>query len=227
MAISFEFNAFYSKLEDRMRQKTVTLLFCCVLSLCFAPNGGKLFASPGKGLDAGAGALFSFTSLPQLETGLQPGWNANIGLGFTLLPWNKSKNDNEGGRTEDSFSFIGRVQLDIFGLGVSAPQSDGNLYRAWQGSGLGMLFGAASPGFRMPLLGLPARLGIEAGGGLRLTKYSGTGLVSAHPAVLGRMTLDMEIGDPLALELFLPFEWAWKSGGQAIIVGLGLSLRVL
>jgi hypothetical protein len=68
-----------------MRQKTVTLLFCCVLSLCFAPNGGKLFASPGKGLDAGAGALFSFTSLPQLETGLQPGWNANIGLGFTLL----------------------------------------------------------------------------------------------------------------------------------------------
>jgi len=70
-------------------------------------------------------------------------------------------------------------------------------------------------------------LGIEAGGGLRLTKYSGTGLVSAHPAVLGRMTLDMEIGDPLALKLFLPFEWAWKSGGQAIIVGLGLSLRVL
>ena len=59
-----------------MRQNPVAPLLCCVLSLCFAPNGGRLFASPGKGLDVGGGALFSLTSLPQLETGLQPGWNA-------------------------------------------------------------------------------------------------------------------------------------------------------
>jgi hypothetical protein len=210
-----------------MRQNPAALFLCFAFSLGFMLGGQEVFASPGKGLDASAGAFFSYTSLPQLDTGLQPGWNANLGVGFTLFPWNKPKGENEDDRTKDVLSLVGRAQLDIFGLGASAPQADGNLYRAWRGSGLGLLLGLASPGFRMPLLELPTRLSVEAGGGLRLTKYNGTGLVSAHPALLGRMTLDMELRDPLALGLYVPFEWAWKSGGRAMIIGVGLSVRLL
>ncbi len=210
-----------------MRLNPAALFLCFLVSLCFALGGQEVFASPGKGLDAGAGAFFSYTSLPRLDTGFQPGWNANLGLGFTLFPWNKHKGENDYGQAKDVLSLVGRAQLDVFGLGASAPQTDGNLYRAWRGNGLGLLLGLASPSFKMPLLELPARVSVEAGGGLRLTKYSGTGLVSAHPALLGRMTLDMEIRDPLALGLFVPFEWAWKSGGRAIVVGVGLSLRLL
>ncbi|MDX9783875.1 MAG: hypothetical protein RBT72_03880 [Spirochaetia bacterium] len=210
-----------------MRQKPGTLNLCGILCLCFVLIGQSVFASPGKGLDLGGGALFSFTSLPQLETGFQAGWNANVGVGFTIFPWDDAENRASDSKTATALSLTGRFQLDSFGLGASAPQSDGNLYRAWQGTGLGLLLGFASPEFIMPLLGLPAKFGIEAGGGLRLTKYAGTGLVSAHPAVLGRMTLDFGILDPFALGLVVPLEWAWKSGGRAIILGIGLSLRVL
>ena len=210
-----------------MRQKPRPLYLCGILCFCLALTGGKIFASPGRGLDLGGGALFSFTSLSQLETGLQAGWNANLGLGFTLLPWGKSETVASGSKVPNTVSLTGRFQLDSFGLGTSAPQSDGNLYRAWQGTGLGLLVGIASPEFRMPLLGLPAWFGLEAGGGLRLTKYTGTGLVSAHPALLGRLLLDFVLFDPFALGLVVPLEWAWKSGGRAIICGIGLSVRLL
>ncbi len=210
-----------------MQQKPTAFVLCCFFCLYFVPIGEVAFASPGRGLDLGGAALFSNTSLPQLQTGLQAGWNVNLGLGFTLFPWTQVQTGDSYSETSNTVALIGRCQLDIFGLGASAPQSDGNLYRAWQGTGLGLLVGVASPEFQMPLLGLPARFGIEAGGGLRLTKYSGTGLVSAHPAVLGRATLDVKIVDPFAFGLFVPFEWAWKSGGRAIILGIGVSLRVL
>ena len=186
-----------------------------------SPDRGEDFCIAWQGLDLGGGALFSFTSLPQLETGLQAGWNANLGLGFTLFPWGKSEKVASGSKIPNTVSLTGRFQLDSFGLGASAPQSDGNLYRAWQGTGLGLLVGIASPEFRMPLLGLPAWFGLEAGGGLRLTKYTGTGLVSAHPALLSRLLLDFVLFDPFALGLVVPLEWAWNQGAGRLFVESG------
>ncbi|MDX9828352.1 MAG: hypothetical protein RBT73_11475, partial [Spirochaetia bacterium] len=69
-----------------MRQKPAAFFICSILCLQFFFIGGQAYASPGRGLDLGGGALFSFTSLPQLDTGLQVGWNANLGLGFNIFP---------------------------------------------------------------------------------------------------------------------------------------------
>jgi len=178
------------------------------------------FGAPLLSVDSQAGLLYSYTKLPDLSVGIQPGWQARISA---LVD---SRNVFDQGLASDpptsmkGIVFSGRLNLDIFSLGQSAPLSDGNLYRAWQGIGLSLLGGIRSPAFRLPIEGLEASAAIEAGGGLRATKYTGTGLVSANPAILAQAKLTVSISRHIELGIALPVELAWKSGGTALMFGL-------
>jgi len=121
-------------------------------------------------------------------------------------------------------AFSGRLQVDFFGFGTSLPQFDGNLYRAWQGVGLSLLGGIRSKAFSLPF-GLRASASVDTGAGLRTTKYSGTGLVGANPAILGQAGLDIFVSKKVSLGIALPLEYAWKSGGRAFMFGIGGSVR--
>jgi hypothetical protein len=185
----------------------------------------KSFATPFFALDAQAGALFSMTSLPDLLPAIQRGWDAKISLAFETGDVFAAEAHPGGPKGPGKMAFTGRLQADIFGLGTSLPQTDGNLYRAWQGIGASFLIGARSPSFTLPIAGIPASARIEAGAGLRTTKYTGTGLVSANPALVAQAGLDLAVSKHITLGIGIPFEYAWKSGGRAIMFGLGGAVR--
>ena len=188
--------------------------------LLAAIPSGLAFSSPLFSLGSRIGLLYSYTQLPELSGGVQPGWQAGISASLDSRDvFNPTDNDGTPS-PRGSFAFSGSLCLDIFSLGQSAPQSDGNLYRAWQGFGLSLRGGLRSPVFRLPLAGLPASAQAEFGGGLRATKYTGTGLLSANPAIVAQAGLDIAISRNLALGLALPLEFAWKSGGTALMFGV-------
>ena len=181
---------------------------------------GVAFSSPLFSLGSRIGLLYSYTRLPELSGGIQPGWQAGISASLDSRDVFSPANNGGTPSPARSFAFSGSLGLDIFSLGQSAPQSDGNLYRAWQGFGLSLRGGIRSPVFRLPLAGLPASAEAEFGGGLRATKYTGTGLLSANPALIAQAGLDIVISRNVALGLALPVEFAWKSGGTALMFGL-------
>ena len=181
---------------------------------------GMAFSSPLLSLGSRVGFLYSHTRLPELVGAIQSGWQANISASLDSRDVFAQATDVTDAVPTRGFAFSGSLGLDIFSLGQSAPQSDGNLYRAWQGLGLSLRGGVRSPAFRLPLVGLMASVEVEAGGGLRATKYTGTGLVSANPALVAQAGLDIAISRHIALGLALPIEFAWKSGGTALMFGL-------
>ncbi len=218
-----------------MKQKPKLQATWLIISLLLIWASPSAFSEEFLSLDGGGGALLSFTSLPGLETGRQGGWNAFMGIEGSIAPKAQIRNleavqESPAGsaktrlQTSPSLGFIGRLQLDLFGLQASVPQTDGNLYRAWNGTGLGLLAGLRFGDFPLPLLSLPTHLQLGMGAGLRITKYSGTGLVSAHPSMLGRLAMGVDIFGPVTFSLAMPFELAWKSGGRAVIVGLAASV---
>ena len=182
------------------------------------------FAAPIIALGIQGGAFFSRTSLSGLNPAIQTGWDlkiAGIVESSDVFSFD-TVSANTGGPLVAAFS--GRVQADFFGFGTSLPQADGNLYRAWQGIGLSMLGGLRTKVFALPL-GMRASVRMEAGAGLRTTKYSGTGLVSANPSILGQAGLDIIVSRRFILGIALPLEYAWKSGGRAFMFGLGGAVR--
>lgn len=193
--------------------RRTTLILAVILTL--GPvMAAKIHAATIVAFDAHAGAFYSLTSLPDLLPAIQRGWGVKLSV---------------VAETGDGFAtglaVSGRLQADVFGLGASAPQADGNLYRAWQGLGLSLLAGIRSPAFSLPVANIPASATLEAGGGLRATKYTGTGLVSANPAIVGQAGLDVPITEHLAVGIRVPLEFAWKSGGTAWMFGLGAAIR--
>jgi len=176
------------------------------------------FAAPIIALGIQGGAFFSRTDIYGLLPAVQPGWDLKFSLAM-------DSHDVFSTTTNGGLAFTGRFQVDFFSLESSLPQTDGNLYRAWRGMGPSLLAGLRSPVFHLPLADIPVSGSIEAGGGLRTTKYSGTGLVSANPALVSIISLNFSISEQISLGLAFPFEYAWKSGGSAIMFGGGATLR--
>jgi hypothetical protein len=187
--------------------KVLLLLFTILVFGTGLPAKGH--ASPLFVMETQAGCLYSITSLPELLPAIQHGWEAKVSVAF------------ETGYAFGQAAYTGRLQADIFGLDSSLPQADGNLYRAWQGMGLSLLAGMRFPAFNLPIVKWPVSVRIEAGGGLRATKYTGTGLVSANPALVLQAGLDIPLTKNMALGFAIPIELAWKSGGIALMFGLG------
>lgn len=200
------------------RLASILMYFFCLTT---AQRG---FAAPTVALGVQGGAFLSRTSLNGLNPAIQPGWDmkiAGIIESSDVFAFNADA-ASTGGALIAAFS--GRLQADFFGFGSSLPQADGNLYRAWQGVGLSILGGVRTKAFTLPF-GLRASARVEAGAGLRATKYSGTGLVSANTAILGQAGLDILVSKNIALGMAFPLEYALKSGGRAFMFGLGGAVR--
>lgn len=204
-------------------RKVLLILSACVVF--FSTTTWKSFAAPIVTYSAEGGALYSLTSLPDLVSAIQTGWDAKLAMTVESSDVFAPVQGLDGTWNSSPLALSGRIQADIFGFNASLPQSDGNLYRAWQGMGFSLSGGLRSPAFGLPLLGWRASATIEAGAGLRATKYTGTGLVSANPAIVAQAGLDISILKHLALGICLPFEFAWKSGGTAVMFGVGAALR--
>lgn len=194
-----------------------------VFAFC-APDTGRAF--PIVAFEAQTGALFSRISLPDLLPATQFGWNLTLAAAFETRDVFAAAFDAEQDKYPLMPAFTARLQADIFGFAATAPQPDGNLYRAWQGMGLGLLAGLRSPAFRLPLAGSLASFKLEAGAGLQTNKYSGTALVGANVAILAQASLDIALSRQTALGIGIPFEYTWKSGATALIFGVGATLRL-
>ena len=190
-----------------------------------ASFAATLGAAPIVQAEVQAGPLFSLTSLPGMAAAIQSGWDAKFSLLLASRDVFAPMGLASGGGIFGVPAFSGRLEADLFALGQSPIQADGSLYRAWQGLGLSLLGGIRSAAFRLPLAGVPASARLEAGGGLRATKYTGTGLVSANPAIVGQAGLDIQVSCKVALGISIPLEFAWKSGGTAFMFGIGAVLR--
>ncbi len=81
---------------------------------------------------------------------IQSGWDAKLSVAIetrdVFAPTIAATGEGEFGAP----AFSGRLQADLFTLGQSPIQSDGNSYRAWQGMGLSLLGGSAAPPFGFP-----------------------------------------------------------------------------
>ena len=185
----------------------------------------KLHAAPLVALEAQVGAFYSMTALPDLIPAIQSGWDLRLSMVAETTDIFAAPSGTEPAGLAPSPVFSARLRADVFGLGPSAPQNDGNLYRAWQGLGLSLLAGIRFPAFILPVANLSASASIEAGGSLRATKYTGTGLVSANPAMVAQAGLDFLVSRHISFGLRMPLEFAWKSGGTASMFGIGAAFR--
>ena len=207
----------------RVYGKLARLASIMMYFFCFA-TAQRGFAAPIVALGVQGGAFFSRTSLSGLSSATQPGWDMKIAGIIESSDVFATNADAAGTSGALVAAFSGRLQTDFFGFGTSLPQNDGNLYRAWQGVGLSLLGGLRTKAFALPF-GLRASARVEAGAGLRATKYSGTGLVGANAAILGQAGMDILVLKNITLGIALPLEYAWKSGGRAFMFGLGGAVR--
>ncbi len=49
--------------------------------------------------------------------------------------------------------------------------------------------------------------------------------MSANPAIVGQAGLDIHVSSKVALGISLPLEFAWKSGGTALMFGVGAAIQ--
>jgi hypothetical protein len=187
--------------------------YCLGFLLAFSPGLQSVMgAQTLPSYEIGFGPSTSRTKLPYLDAALQPGFRVQASI---LL----------GNADQTAPSPIGRFVLDYFRLERSWPQSDGNLYRAWQGFSAGFLGGMRIPVTKIPFGEMPVFARLEAGLSVSATKYTGTGLVSANPSIRSRFGMDIDVFKGLGLGIDIPLELAFKSGGTAFMTGLVFSLR--
>jgi len=181
-------------------------------ALCLGPA----HAAPDIGLRFSAASYNSISSLSGLQTGIQPGFMMEATADLASFDVFADKPDNGIHRP----AFLADAGVQAFWFGTSSPSTDGNLYRAWRGFSAVVMAGVRFPIF--PIRFLKASGAFHALGGARLmsTKYTGTGLLSANPALALRFGLDASFGGGLRWGLELPIEVAFKSGGVATIFGV-------
>lgn len=179
----------------------------------------RVFSAPFFSTELQTGLLYSYTKLPDLAGAIQSGYGGRLNLTLATCDVYAEANGAYSGNPAHGPSLIGAFQADLFSFDQSMPFSDGNLYRAWWGFGAGLLGGIRTAPFMTPI-GRKASLKLEAGAGLRATKYTGTGLVSANPALLAQTTLELPLPKGRVLGLSIPVEFAWKSGGTVFIFGI-------
>ncbi|TXT43357.1 MAG: hypothetical protein FD137_1863 [Spirochaetes bacterium] len=111
------------------------------------------------------------------------------------------------------------VSVRFQSLAASRPGIDGSLYRAWQALGLGAFLGARH---RLD----PIEVSLHGGGFLNLSKYTGTGLLGAHPSLAGTLGATWAFSDRVTFKLSLPLEYAWKAGAGALSLGVSAGLQI-
>ncbi len=188
------------------------LLAGIMAALCLAPAN----AGPDIGLRFSASSYNSISSLPGLQPGLQPGFMVEAAAELATFDVFSDKPDTGIHRP----AFLADAGVQAFWFGTSSPSTDGNVYRAWRGFSAVLAAGVRFPVF--PIRFLNASGAFHALGGARLmsTKYTGTGLLSANPALSLRFGLDTSFGGNLRWGLELPIEVAFKSGGVAAMFGI-------
>jgi hypothetical protein len=176
----------------------------------------------------GAGGIIAATSLPSLNTGIQPGFETNVGVSvagnsaFIKSPASMNWKDSDSNLTW-KLALDGSYQR----FGQSAILSDGNSYRAFQAFGLGFMAGIQVPLFFISVSGRPVYFSVLAGGAIHVSNYIYTGLVSAYPAFAARLSADLFLGGSTMLRLDVPIEAAFRAGGTSLMAGLGVGLEFL
>ncbi len=177
-------------------------------------------AAPDIGLRFSLASFNSLSSLSGLHPGLQPGLMTEAILDLATVDVFTVKSDKDISRP----AFLADVGVQAFWFGTSAPSGDGNLYRAWRGFSVVVLAGVRFPKFPIPFLNSSGAFHALGGASLMTTKYTGTGLLAANPALALRFGLDASFGENLRWGLELPVEVAFKSGGVATIFGISAVL---
>lgn len=190
-----------------------TVPIILVMSILLPASAG---ASPDIGFRLSGASYNAVASLQSLSPGLQPGFR--LGAEIDLASFDVF--DQAEGRASRSPALLADLGAQAFWFGSSSPSSDGNLYRAWRGFSASFLAGARFPSFPLGILGASGAFHVLGGASLMSTKYTGTGLLSANPALALRLGLDASLGKNLRYGLGLPLEIAFKSGGIAAIFGL-------
>jgi len=155
---------------------------------------------------------------------IQSGWDAKLSVAIetrdVFAPTIAATGEGEFGAP----AFSGDCRL-ICSPSANRPSNRTAIPMGMAGHGLEPPWGIRSPSFRLPLAGIPASARLEAGGGLRATKYYRYWLVSANPAIVGQAGLDIHVSSKVALGISLPLEFAWKSGGTALMFGVGAAIQ--
>lgn len=183
-------------------------------ALCAEDLGGM--AAPNIELIVSAGPSFARTALPSMDPGLQGGLGGCFGAAIRSTSFSASP----------KLAGVGTVELSAFSFSQSAVTSDGQLYRAWCGLGVELLGGLILGPVALPLAGVPTEISLQAGAGLRASEYTGTGLVSAYPAVLARLAFSFAGAQGQTWGLALPFEYARKAGATVLIFGISGIWRI-
>jgi len=163
-----------------------------------------------------AGPSFARTTLPSMDPGLQGGLGGCFGAAIRSAAFS----------TSPRLAGMGTVELSAFSFSQSAVASDGQLYRAWCGLGVGLLGGLTLGPVTLPLVDVPTEISLQAGAGLRASEYTGTGLVSAYPAFLARLAFCFMSDRGQEWGLALPFEYARKAGASVLVFGISGIWRI-
>lgn len=160
---------------------------------------------PGpEALDFDAGVAGSRIALPGMAGAWQIGPRVSFSQDF--YPFGSS------GALVPTLGVSGRYH----GFGASRPAEDGSLYRAWQALGLGAFLGAR---YSRDSLSFSFDLGAYA----NVSKFSGTGLLGAHPSLAASLGAKLALSDRLGFGISLPFEYAWKGGAGIATAGFSIA----
>ena len=202
------------KTNHGYRSTSLLPFLIAVIMATFSPR--LAHGSPVAGLRFSLASFNSVSSLSGLLPGFQPGFMAEAAAELASLDVFAEKS----GKGAASPAFLADFGLQAFWFGASAPAGDGNVYRAWRGFSAIVLAGVRFPIFPIRILDGSGAFHALAGGRLMSTKYTGTGLLSANPALALRLGLDASFSKNLRWGLELPIEFAFKSGGIATIFGI-------
>lgn len=197
-----------------------------VLALLLALVPHQAPADPLFSLSLDGGGLVSMTRLPGLSCAAQIGAQAQASLTMLSRSLEAELNGPEHGDPGIAVAGTASLKAGVFEFGQSGIAGDGNLYRGFWGFGAGASLGFLASGFRAPFFrARPASLRFEAGAGLRVAKYTGTGLIFAYASAFGQLSYEMPLGRAAAVSVGIPFEAAFRSGGVMIIGGVSVSIR--
>jgi hypothetical protein len=179
-------------------------------------------ASPDIGFRLSGASYNAVARVQALSPGLEPGFR--LGAEIDIASFDVFARAEE--IPARAPAFLADLGVQAFWFGASAPSSDGNLYRAWRGFSASALAGLRFPAFPLGVFGASGAFHVLGGASLMSTKYTGTGLLSANPALAFRFGMDASVDNKLRWGLGLPVELAFKSGGVAVIFGLSGSVLI-
>lgn len=203
-------------MKPKHGHRSFSCLAFLIVVLATVATPSPVYGKPDSGFRFSASSFNSISILTELQPGLQPGFMIGAVLDLASSDVFSMTVDSGGQRP----ALLLDLGFQAFWLGDSTPARDGNLYRAWRGFSTLALMGVRFPVFPLGFINASGALHALGGVNLMSTKYTGTGLLSASPALAFRLGMDTSFGGNLRYGLELPVEIAFKSGGIAVVFGL-------